>query len=402
MIAAPTSASCEFIRRFRHDEKLWAGRFSVDGARIVVQDHSFTKSGDDYCNREYIWDVQSGDMLYGGSIAPRGCAANCDYYASEPAGDDPVQRIFKVGSSHPVLEFEGRAWFDGSLQAAILNQEPHKLTNGVVLFQRRQLYNFVSGDIICDLDFLCETQAIKTLSDDGAYLVCTTEKANEVSVWDIMARKCIAHLAPSDTRPIKGHRDAILTALFLPRRNDRVITITSPRVYSDGLDPMAAITWDVATAQPIAQIFCGGNRTDNPDPHTNACDIYHHYTFADGGTWFAALRADGYTGPTETMIRVFHTCTGDEVAQPDVGGMPHQIAGAPNAPFVAATTFQSPLVRIFDIASKEEVAHCAAPAFMSDTPAMGVAFAPTSPDGQFILTTHEGGDAVLWRMPRWV
>ncbi|PHR61434.1 MAG: hypothetical protein COA43_03555 [Robiginitomaculum sp.] len=401
MSAAPVSPACKFIRRFRHDEPLWSGRFSTDGTRIVVQDTSFTKTGDDYCNREYIWDIQTGDMLYGGSIAPRGCAVKCDYYVPEAADDDLVQRVFKVGSSHPVLEFEGRIWFDASPHLAVLHKEPYKLANGSILYKSRQLYNFESGNIICDLDFLSQIQLIKELSYDGAYLLCSTEKSNEMSVWDIMARKRIAHLAPSDKRAIKGHLDSIRRAMFLPGRRDRVMTITNPRVYSDGLDPMAAIIWDVPTAQPIAQVLCGGDRTLAPSPHCNACDI-GSFAFASNGTWIAALRADGYTGPTETKMRVFHTHTGDEVAQFEIGQMPHHIAGAPNAPYVAATTFQSPVVRIFEIGSNQEIAHCSAPAFMSDTPTTDVAFAPSSPDGQYILTTHEDGDAVLWRMPHWV
>lgn len=403
MTTALTSPSCEFVRRFRHDEKLWSGRFSADGARIFIEDRTFANGEDGFANQGYIWDIATGDMLYGGSVDARhGCAANCDYYIPAITADDSTQRIYKVGSARPILEFEGRAWFDGSPDLVVLNLEPHNLANGVVLYKRRQLYNFKNCEIICDLDFISATRNITGLSDNGAHLLCTTEKANEMAVWDIKARECIARLAPSSTHSIKGHLDGIETALFVPGQNNRVMTITRPRVYSDGLDPMAAIIWDVATSQPTAQIFCGGDRTLQSDPHSNACDIHHRYAFADNGTWFAALRADGYTGPTESMMRVFRTHSGDEVAQFEIAPMPHNIAGAPNAPFVAATSFESPLVRIFEIGSNHEIAHCAAPEFISDTPAMNVAFAPSSPDGQYVLTTHEGGDAVLWRMPHWV
>ncbi len=398
MTAATTSPSCEFVRRFRHNKKLWSGRFSADGARIFICDQSFTEED---CNRGYIWDIQTGDMLYGGAIALRGCSANCDYYAPEVPDADPVHRIYKVGSSEPILEFEGRVWFDASPQLAVLNRKPQKLADGRVLCKARQLYSFVDGDTVCDLDFIPETQRILALSYDSARFLCTTEKSNERSVWSIKEKKRIAHLAPSDKRSIKGHLDTIKTALFLSGRNDRVLTITAPRVYSEGLDPMAAILWDVASAEPIAQILCGGDRTANPNPHSYACDIDHDYAFADDGTWFAALRADGYTGPNECLMRVFEMQAGTEFAQFEIES-PWRIAGAPNAPYVAAASHQSPLVRIFNVITKEEVAHCAAPVFMSDTPAMDVSFAPASPDGQFVLTTHEGGDAVLWRMPHWV
>lgn len=402
MSAAPTSPSCEFIRRFRHDKKLWSGRFSADGARIFVQDQSFTEIGDDDCNRGYIWDVKTGDMLYRGSIDPRGCSANCDYYAPEVVDDDPVHRIYKVGSNEPVLEFEGCVWFGDSPHIAVLDRIWRKLSDDSITYEHSQLYDFVRGHAICDLAFIPDGFRILKINEDGTRLLTTAKNTNEISAWDISAQKRIAHLAPSAERSIKGHLDTIKTALFLPGQNDRVMTITAPRVYSEGLDPMAAIIWDVESAEPLAQILCGGDRTANPNPHDNACDIYHHFTFTDDGTWFAALRADGYTGPNESMMRVFDTRSGEEVVQFEVGGIPQRIAGAPNAPYMAATTFQSPLVCIFDIVSKEEVAHCAAPAFMSDTPAIDIAFAPASPDGQFVLTTHEGGDAILWRMPDWV
>jgi WD40 repeat protein len=400
MTAATTSPSCEFIRRFRHDKKLWSGQFSADGARIFIRDQSFTE---DDCNRGYIWDVQTGDMLYGGAIAPRGCSANCDYYAPEATDGDPVHRIYKVGSSEPVLEFEGRAWFDASPQLVVLNREPHELDRGHILYKVRQLYNLLGGDIVCDLDFIPETQRILAFSHDGAHVLTgafgAAEKANEVSLWSVREQKRIAHLAPSDRRSIKGHLDTIETALFLPGRNDRVLTITAPWVYTQGLDTMAAILWDVESAEPVAQILCGGDRT--ADPRLNACDIRHDYAFADDGTYFAALRADGYTGPNEYLMRVFEMQAGTEFAQFEIES-PWRIAGAPNAPYVAAASHRSPLVRIFNVIAKEEVAHCAAPAFMSDTPAMDVSFAPASRDGQFVLTTHKGGDAVLWRMPHWV
>lgn len=399
MTTPPQSPSCTFVRRFRHGAKLWSGRFSTDGIRIFVQDQSFAESGDEYCNRGYIWDSQTGDMLYGGSIDPRGCSANCDYYIPEVADDDPVHRIYKIGSNDPVYEFEGRAWFGAAQNLVVLDRVTHSPADGDVTYKHSQLYDIVSSDVVCDLTFVPDGFRIFQLSDDGTRILTRAEKANEISVWDVKTQKRIAHLAPSDERSIKGHLDAIKTAMFLPGRNDRVLTITEARVYSQGLDPMAAIIWDIESTEPIAQMFCGGDRTANPNPHSYACDIGHDFTFARDGKWFTALRADGYTGPTESIVRVFDARSGEEIAQLEIGLIPQRVAGAPNAPYVAATIFQSPLVRIFDIGLRQEVAHCAAPAFMSDTPAMDVAFAPASPDGQFVLTTHEGGDAILWRMP---
>ena len=326
---------------------------------------------------------------------------NCDYYIPEVADADPIHRVYKVGSNDPVLEYEGRIWFGAAPHLAVLDRISRPDADGFVRHKHSQLYDVVSGKVVCELTFIPDSFRILRLSDDGTRVLTRTQSANEISVWNIVAQKRIAHLAPSHERSIKGHLDEIKTALFLPGRNDRVLTITAPRVNSEGLDPMAAIIWDVETAEPIAQILCGGDRTANPSPHSDACDICHDFAFSQDGDWFAALRADGYTGPTESIMRVFDTRTGDEAAQFEVGLMQQRIAGAPNAPYVAATSFESPLVRIFNIACKREVAHCAAPDFMSDTPAMDVAFAPASPDGQFVLTTHEGGDACLWRMPHW-
>jgi hypothetical protein len=424
MTAATTSPSCEFIRRFRHDKKLWSGQFSADGARIFVQDDTFTESG---MHKEggYIWDVHSGDLLYAGSISVRDCSANYDYVIPQGKADNPTTAIINIVTGEPVFTVEGSCRFSGELAHQVI-VSPFKVwrppegdgwlrsgwvQSGNIEYAPSYLYDLKAGEIVSKFNFLPDDHHIYTLNDDGSLLLsgrsrmCSRklrEVRNEFFVWGISSGKQIAHLAFQKDRAIKGHQDGVQQVLFLPGRKNRVLTITATRVYSEGLDPMAAILWDVESAEPTAQILCGGDRTANPNPHSYACDINHHFTFASDGKWFAALRADGYTGPNEDMMRVFDMqYAGVEAAQLAVEA-PQRIAGAPNAPYVAATSFRSPLVRIFEIGPNREVAHCAAPTFMSDTPAMDVSFAPASPDGQFVLTTHEGGDAVLWRMPHWV